>query len=745
MTTLWSPPALLSALKTTIGILTAWGIVLWLQWPDPFLAPLAVMFLQTPYLGASLRKGLMRVLGTLAGALLVLGLLAWLIQERWPLIGMLSLVLAGAIYQMRHSRYAYAWLMVAVTVAIIAADAAARPELAFQLAVYRTSEAIIGILVVLVINGIFWPRSGGVAYHQTYSASLATLAEHLRATASSLIDPQRPELPRLASSSLKAPTQLREILTAAALDTGSFRRLRRTYEAQIQGLTGMLGTLAGLGENLRLAAEHERAFLNLGQRRHIAAALAALDRALEQLRSAPRAPPRSDRLAASLDRARRHGDALLSASALAVHSGRESALLHAFAGQLGRLIALVEAQHQTSLAIAAGRSLPRSELPLEPRPLLSERLRTALPNALLVAAIFWTLTLTWIQFQWPPSGFLGVLMGVVLIGIETLQNAPALEPGRRIALGVALGVLITAPVYLLLMPQLQGFAELALVLFPLYFSISYFIHALTPPHNLPFTGMGLMAIIMVSLEPRQTFDAVSYFDTGLSVLTGFAVALIFLSIAQSLPPRERLRRLTLRLLRLLERAQADLADLSQTDFAMRLARHELGLRETLKALDQVAPLAAKAGSTTEAPEQVQALTDALQRLLLTIKGLHRARAPWSGGARARILQTTLGKTLSPVILRTLDGFTLLLERPSARTTTSTTTSTTSSTAALDDARRLVVAELERLDQARRSGDETLAVYTLMIAGHYIAVTHALRNLAASLEAIDWPAWRVSRF
>jgi len=33
----------------------------------------------------------------------------------------------------------------------------------------------------------------------------------------------------------------------------------------------------------------------------------------------------------------------------------------------------------------------------------------------------------------------------------------------------------------------------------------------------------------------------------------------------------------------------------------------------------------------------------------------------------------------------------------------------------------------------------------MIAGHYIAVTHALRNLAASLEAIDWPAWRVSRF
>jgi uncharacterized membrane protein YccC len=60
--------AVVAALKTSLGIVIAWGIVLWLQWPEPFMAPLAVLVLQTPYLGASLHKGLMRVLGTLAGA-----------------------------------------------------------------------------------------------------------------------------------------------------------------------------------------------------------------------------------------------------------------------------------------------------------------------------------------------------------------------------------------------------------------------------------------------------------------------------------------------------------------------------------------------------------------------------------------------------------------------------------------------------------------------------------------------------
>ncbi|QVL50894.1 MAG: hypothetical protein KFB96_11095 [Thiocapsa sp.] len=55
----WNPPAALNALKTTLGVIVAWGIVLRQQLPDPFLAPVAVLFLQTPYLGASLHKGLM--------------------------------------------------------------------------------------------------------------------------------------------------------------------------------------------------------------------------------------------------------------------------------------------------------------------------------------------------------------------------------------------------------------------------------------------------------------------------------------------------------------------------------------------------------------------------------------------------------------------------------------------------------------------------------------------------------------
>ncbi len=131
------PAAALNALKTTLGVIVAWGIVLWQQLPDPFQAPVAVLFLQTPSLGASLRKGLMRVLGTLAGALLVLVLPAFLIQDRWALIGALSLVVAVSVYMIRNSPYGYAWFMLAITAAIIAGDASMEPSMAFAKAVSR--------------------------------------------------------------------------------------------------------------------------------------------------------------------------------------------------------------------------------------------------------------------------------------------------------------------------------------------------------------------------------------------------------------------------------------------------------------------------------------------------------------------------------------------------------------------------------------------------------------------------------
>lgn len=737
---LWSPTAAASAVKTTLGILIAWAIVLWFQWPDPFLAPIAVLFLQTPYLGASLRKGLMRVIGTLAGALLLLALLALLEQQRWPLLASISLVLACSVYMIRHSRYGYAWFMVAVTTAIIATDAAARPNLAFELAVYRTSEAIVGILVVLTINGILWPRTGGHAYAARYRDTVAALSAHLGTLARAIEAPDHQDAPTLPRELRRAPIELREILTAATLDSARFRRLQATYEAQIQGLTTTLGALAGLGENLRLAVDTERAFLTDDHRAHLGQILARLADAAAgiQVAPAPNAGAAAERGVAAALHAARHGqEVLLADPALDARSPRASALLHALCSQLATLSSAIAQQQETAAAIAADQPLASAARPALVRLPWSERVLDALPNAVLIALVFWVLILLWIELQWPPIGPIGVLMGVVLIGIDTIQNRPELAPAKRVALGATLGLVLAAPLYLVIMPPLDGFLALALVLFPLFFTITYFFHALPAPNNLPFSGMTLALIIMLQLEPRQTYDVLVYLHDAASLLTGFAIALTALALARPSSPQERLRRCMRGLLLSMQRAQSDLSDIRRADFSTTLAEHEQRLRQGLQRL---ARMRAVSVGTRRSPDdtepQTQALTEAIETLVLRLRGLHRERAHWSGRAQRLPFATSLGRILSPAIQQTLGQFVATMDGRDQR----------AQTRALDAAREQARLELERLEAQRRraDGDDNL-VYTLIIAGHYVAVAHALRTLANALDGIDWAAWRRPRF
>ncbi|WP_296810651.1 FUSC family protein [Thiocapsa sp.] len=735
----WHPAAALNALKTTLGVIVAWGMVLWQQLPDPFLAPVAVLFLQTPYLGASLRKGLMRVLGTLAGALLVLVLLAYLIQDRWALIGALSVVVGVSVYMIRNSRYGYAWFMLAITAAIIAGDASMEPSLAFAKAVSRSTEAVIGILVVLVINGLLWPRTGGAIYDRTYRDALAALAEQMRRLGEAVSAGADGHLPQPPKTLRGAPVQLREILAAAALDSGGFRRLQRTYEAQIDGLAAVLGSLMAFGENLRLAAEGERAFLSAPHRTALGSALRDLAAAVEGIEQDPGAFA-----------GRTPADALTAArkclGRLSADPGREpaavaeSALLHATVFALKVLITRVDGLADASVALAAGRALPVTALAAEVRQPLGERTARALPNALVAAAGFWLMALLWVELQWPPFGVIGLTMVIVVIGVETLANVPVHRRARRLAIGGVAGALLTAPVYFAVMPQLDGFLALSLVLFIFYYPILYFFHALPPPRNLFFLGAALMAILMVQLEPSQTYSATGYLGLSLSILTGFIVGITLLAIFGGGSPQEHLRRTLKNLLGTLDRALGDLADRNRPDFAGTLVRYEQRLRAELQSLAEIVPMAYAAHTPANDRERIDALLDAVETLLIRLGALQRARARWREECGAdrenNCPRTDFGRHWREAFQATLRELLCKLDQPGSRV----------SLAALDANRDFALSEVARVDALRRGGDPPPgASYILGIAGHYIGVARGLRTFAEALEAIDWAAWRLPRF
>ncbi len=747
---LWSPTAVGDALKTSIGILIAWGIVLWLQWPEPFMAPLAVLVLQTPYLGASLRKGVMRVLGTLAGATLVLALIGLFVQERWPLLLLMSLVLMLSVYQMRLSRYGYAWFMVALAVSVIAWDASAAPEQAFRAAVYRTSEALVGIIVVLVINGIFWPRTAGRHFLDKQRSTLHELAGHLRRTGAAVTDAGAAGgFTAMPKSLLRAPPELRELLAAAELDTGRFRHLRQTHEAQIQALTATLGSVMGLSENLRLAAAGRRAFLTPPQRQVLREALEQLATAIEAAPATESAPasvpsspaqtsPRSGSpvtdpvVEAALAEVSARRQRLLTGPSLAQQTAGDSALAHALAAQLEALVSQVQRLTETSVAVAARQALPVPRLPPEPRVPWRVRFSLALPNALAMGLSFWVLIPIWIGLQWPPDGMLAVVMALVLIGGHTLQKTTVMQPARLTLVGFAIGIIATAPIYLLVLPRLDGFLALALVLFPIYFTIAYFLHTLQPPYQLTVLRIGILAIMLLNLSPQQSYDAVGYVNTALTFATGFLVGVAALALLRGSTPQQQLRHRIKRLLSHLSAAQRGLADLDAPGFASAVSRSDQQLRVELQGLAELLPSSYTRRAPQNDRDRIQALGDAIEGLVTRFRGLQQARLRWGIQLRRQGLGTRLGQQLLAPLVSTYQAFIDKLDRPAAP----------ASVAALDAMASSVRAELARIDGYRRSEQVNPDnIYTLTIAGHYIAVIHALRDLAAALDAIDWSAWR----
>lgn len=735
----WSPTAAVNAFKTAVGLIIAWGLVLWFGWPDPFLAPLAVLFLQTPYLGASLRKGLMRVFGTLAGAFVILVLLAWFIQDPWVLLGALSLLIGLAVYQISASRYGYAWFMVAITATIIAADAVPAPELAFQLAVYRTSEAVLGILIVLVVNGIFWPQTAGLVYHREFSSAVNALAGYLRALAAALRAEHRAAVPGLPKSSIGASVRLREILTAAALDTGGFRQRQRTYEAEIRALSAITGSLMAFAENLRIATEGREPVLQAEQCALLAEQLEHLAGILEACREAESLRAAARRMPTVLDEVSARVGALAFSARPQAHAGRSSALLQATIHQCRALTSEIRQLGDAAGALAAGHSLPADALPREVPMPLTLRLKNGLPHALVAVVAFWCALLIWFQWQWPAHGLVAALMAVVMVGIDTINDLPAERPGHRVFFGALWGTLLTAPLYLLVMPRLDGFLELALALFPFYFAGLYFFHAHAKPHNLPFLGLLLMSLLLIELEPVQSYSWLGYANAAASTLSGFFIGLLVLGLMLGTPPQMLLRRKLQELLDSIVRSQRALAQRDRADFIAVMEVSEERQRALLRRLAQIAPVAWDPRTPQNTPPQIDELVCAAQRLSIQARALQRARARFRGAPIAEADRDSASGAGRPPGLgrRYRRLFGVLMRQIAARLDDPRQRV---GLGALDRQRAWVLPELARLDES----SDPASIYLLTIAGYYIGVARALRAFTAAVEAIDWAAWRQPR-
>src|SRR6201988_2347522 len=84
-------PPLLYALRLWASMCLALYVAFWLELDNPFWAGPSAAIVCLPQLGASLRKGWFRMIGTVVGATTVVVLTSWCPQDRVGFLGLLAL------------------------------------------------------------------------------------------------------------------------------------------------------------------------------------------------------------------------------------------------------------------------------------------------------------------------------------------------------------------------------------------------------------------------------------------------------------------------------------------------------------------------------------------------------------------------------------------------------------------------------------------------------------------------------
>jgi hypothetical protein len=151
-------PPLLFGLRMWASISLALYVAFWLQLDNPFWAGTSAAIVCQPQLGASLRKGWYRLIGTVIGAIMSVLLVASFPQDRVLFLGALAVwgaVCAFAATLLRNFA-SYSAALAGYTVAIIAGDlfgpaGGVHADAAFLLVVWRASEICLGIVCAGVV------------------------------------------------------------------------------------------------------------------------------------------------------------------------------------------------------------------------------------------------------------------------------------------------------------------------------------------------------------------------------------------------------------------------------------------------------------------------------------------------------------------------------------------------------------------------------------------------------------------
>ena len=532
-------PKLLFGVRLWIAVCLSLGIAFWLELDDPAWAGTSAAIVCQPSLGASLRKGWFRMIGTVVGAMATVVLTACFPQSRIGFFVGLALwgAACGFVATQLRNFASYSASLAGYTAAIIASDelgavGGVNGHTAFMLAVSRAGEICIGIMCAsIVLAGTDYGRA-----RRRLAGQLETISAEItgRLVGTFLLAQEdQTQTRQLRRDLVRRVTALDPVIDEVV---GEFMELRHRMSLLKAAEGGLFSALA----SWRVAAVHRE--VRLDDRGQGEAEL--IYRSLPQeLRLAP-AQSAATRWTVDPVRARRACSVAVRALA-ALPGNTPSQRLLADRAALA-LIGIRRALDGLLLLTHPARAIRGARFGWL-------HIADWLPSFVNAVRIFVTIgavELFWIKTEWPDgaTALEFASIGVILFSPVADQ---AYRTAARYAAGIAIGAVFAGIIKFAVLPGVTTFAgfglAIGLVLVPAA--------ALMAQAWRPTTFAAIAGWFIAILGPANqiAYDSVQFYNTAAATVAGFGIAALSFRLLPPLSPELRSHRLLALTLRDLHR------------------------------------------------------------------------------------------------------------------------------------------------------------------------------------------------
>lgn len=523
-------PPLLFGLRSWASVCLALYVVFWLQLDNAYWAGTSAAIVCQPQLGASLRKGWFRMIGTVVGAVAIVLLASCFPENRVSFLSGLA-VWGGAcafVATVLRNFASYAAALSGYTAAIIAGD-----ELGptggvngdiFLLAVFRVSEIAIGIVsagIVLAATDLGGARRRLATLFAGLAAGITTGLTRTLAMAG----PELPDTQPIRRDFIRRVVALDPLIDQTIGESSQIRYHSPVLQRAVDGFfTALSGWRAVANHVVRLTHSQARAD-----------AAAVLQRV----------PPE---LLLPLEQ----GDpARWMADPIRLHRNCEAACQRLVALPAGtpslRLLAdkTAEALMGMSHALNGLALLVRHPAQPLPRHLGIVRVRVpdwlpALVNAGRAFVTIGAAALFWIVTAWP-NGVTAITFAAITVILLSPRADQAYAAALGFAAGIAVAAAVTAIVAFAVLPQVQTFAGFSIAVGVYLVPVGALM--VQPWQTVLFVAMVANFVPLLAPANQMSYDPGQYYNAALGLVGGSIAGVLSFRLLPPLSPAFRTRRL----------------------------------------------------------------------------------------------------------------------------------------------------------------------------------------------------------